>query len=111
MSIWEGKENPLVRMPHPLVAAPLGYMELNTRRLFLLMLARWDWNTNAPVRIPLRDVIPNYKGGSHFNQITLAVQELKVKMKDVKIEKLKNGKKSFSMMTVIDCQEYIAGTD
>jgi plasmid replication initiation protein len=111
MSIWEEKDNPMVRMHHPLVTAPFGYMELNTMRLFLLMLARWDWNSNAPVRIPLRDVIPNYKGGSHFNQITLAVQELKLKMKDVKIEKLKNGKKSFSMMTVIDYLEYIEGTD
>ena len=111
MSIWEEKENPIVRMHHPLVTAPFGYMELNTMRLFLLMLARWDWNNNAPIRIPLRDVIPNYKGGSHFNQITLAVQELKLKMKDVKIEKLKNGKKSFSMMTVIDYLEYIEGTD
>src|SRR5687768_7717765 len=104
LSIWQEIENPQVRMHNHLVTANFGYLELNAMRIFLLMLAKLEWDATdfSPIRINLQDIDSNCFGGKNFDLIMKAMDELKTKMKDVRILSIENGKKTYERMSVID---------
>lgn len=113
MSIWDN-DNPLIKIHHPLIFAQFGYVELNSMRLFLLMLAKWDMEAppGTPIRIPIADIIKsNDIGGKQFNLIVKNIDEMNNKMKNVKIEQTIKGKRSYIAMTVIDYLKYVEGSD
>jgi hypothetical protein len=113
LSIWQEIENPQVRMHNHLVTANFGYLELNAMRIFLLMLAKLEWDATdfSPIRINLQDIDSNCFGGKNFDLIMKAMDELKTKMKDVRILSIENGKKTYERMSVIDNIKYTEGTD
>lgn len=113
LSIWQEIENPQVRMHNHLVTANFGYLELNAMRIFLLMLAKLEWDATdfSPIRINLQDIDSNCFGGKNFELIMKAMDELKTKMKDVRILSIENGKKTYERMSVIDNIKYTEGTD
>jgi hypothetical protein len=113
LSIWQEQKNPMVRMHNHLVTANMGYLELSAMRIFLIMIAKlkWDDKELLPVRISLTDVLPCYSGGNNLDVIVKACDELKTKMRDVRILSIENGKKVYERMTVIDSVRYVEGTD
>ncbi|MDO1449547.1 replication initiation protein [Rhodocytophaga aerolata] len=114
LSIWEEQKNPIVRMHNHLITANLGYFELLSMRIFLLMIAKlkWDDKDLLPIRINLSDILPSYKGGDHLQVIIKACDELKEKMKDIRILSINSkGKQVYERMTVIDNVKYVEDTD
>lgn len=108
LSIWKDA-NPTVKVHNPIVFSQLAAMDVTSMRLFLLMLAKW--NVEGPIdesiRIHFKELIPNYKSsGAEFKVVCNAIVDLKESIKDIKVEEVVKGVRTFKVMTVIDYLEF-----
>jgi plasmid replication initiation protein len=104
------KGSSVVKMHNHLALAHFGKLSLNSMRIFMHLLAKLDTQATefSPVQLDLNE-INAHAGGKNFTLAMKAIDELKARMKDIKVLSIEEGKRVYQQMSVIDSIKYIEG--